>query len=62
MALALLLGLAIALVLEGVLYALFPELMQKVMKAALEEAPERLRMFGLGMACTGVFLVWVVSG
>ncbi|MEO0411654.1 MAG: DUF2065 domain-containing protein [Pseudomonadota bacterium] len=61
MASALLLGLAMALVLEGVLYALFPELMQKMIEAALKEQPERLRVFGLVMACVGVFLVWIIK-
>jgi hypothetical protein len=52
------LGLAIAL--EGMLYALFPAAMQRVMAAVLEQPTERLRLGGLAGAAVGVLLVWLV--
>lgn len=54
------LGLAIAL--EGIVYALFPTAMQRMMASVLTQAPGRLRIGGLFAAATGVMLVWLVRG
>ncbi|MDA1132944.1 MAG: DUF2065 domain-containing protein [Proteobacteria bacterium] len=56
------LGLAIALVLviEGTLYALFPEAMQRMMRSMQNQPAAVLRWTGLGIAALGVGLVWLI--
>ena len=51
------LGLAVAI--EGVLYALFPDAMRRMMVAALALPPEAIRLGGLAAAVCGVILVWL---
>jgi len=53
-------ALGLVLVIEGVLYALFPEGMKRAAARALLVPPQRLRLAGLAAACAGVVLVWVV--
>lgn len=53
-------ALALALVLEGIAYALFPEAMKRMVAQMLEMPPPVLRAAGLAAACLGVLLVWVV--
>ena len=53
---------ALVLVIEGVLYALFPEAMQRMMARALELPPSVLRYGGLALALTGLALAWIVRG
>jgi uncharacterized protein YjeT (DUF2065 family) len=55
-------ALGLALVLEGVLYSLAPGRARAVW-AMISSMPEgTLRMIGLGSACAGVLLVWLVRG
>ncbi len=54
------LGLAIAL--EGVLYALFPDAMKKFMVQVLAQPISHIRRAGLIAACIGVFVIWLVRG
>ena len=54
-----LIAIALVLVFEGILYTLFPEAMQRMMRMALDLPPEQLRMIGLFVALTGVTLVWL---
>jgi hypothetical protein len=55
-------ALALVLVIEGGLYALFPEGMRRMM-AQLQEIPEgRLRTMGLIGAVIGVVAVWLLRG
>lgn len=51
---------ALILVIEGLLYALFPEGVRRF--AALLEAlpPSRLRFFGLSMALAGAAIIWLL--
>jgi uncharacterized protein YjeT (DUF2065 family) len=51
------LGLAIAI--EGILYALFPDGMRRMMERALALPPRTIRATGLIAAVLGVGLVWV---
>ncbi len=51
------LGLAIAI--EGILYALFPDGMRRMMARALELPPSTIRATGLMAAVFGVGLVWL---
>ena len=53
-------GVALALVIEGALYALFPETMKRAAARALMVPPQALRLAGLVAACAGVFVVWLV--
>jgi uncharacterized protein YjeT (DUF2065 family) len=53
-------GLALVLVIEGILWSLFPETMKRaVMQAAALDSP-RLRIGGLAFAGLGVGLVWLI--
>jgi hypothetical protein len=55
-------ALALVLVIEGGLYALFPEGMRRMM-AQMQEVPEsRLRLMGLIGAVVGVVGVWLLRG
>ncbi len=58
----LLTALAIALFVEGVAYALFPQGMKKAMLHALTQPVSVLRLTGLTVALTGVVLVWLIRG
>ena len=53
-------GVALALVIEGALYALFPEAMKRAAARALMVPPLALRLAGLAAACVGVGVVWLV--
>ena len=58
----LLVGLGLAAVIEGALYALFPAQARLVwaMIAGMDE--QRLRLIGLAAAAFGVLVVWMVRG
>lgn len=53
-------AIGLVLVLEGVLYALFPERMQRMMASALTMPPSMLRGGGLLAAFVGFVVVWLV--
>lgn len=53
-------GLALVLVIEGIIYALFPEGMKRVAARTLAVPPQALRIAGLAAACVGVILVWLM--
>jgi uncharacterized protein YjeT (DUF2065 family) len=55
-------ALGLVLVIEGVLYALFPEAMQRMMRMALETPPVTLRWIGLAGALLGFWLIWAIKG
>ena len=55
-------ALALVLVIEGLLYALFPEAMQRMMRIALEAPPTVLRNGGLAAAILGFIVVWPIRG
>lgn len=55
----LLLGLGVALALEGALYAAAPDLMKRIAAAAGLSEPGRLRMAGLAALALGVAIVWL---
>ncbi len=58
----LLTAIALAIALEGALYALFPEAMKKFMAQVLEQPDSALRRAGLTAAVAGVALVWLIRG
>lgn len=55
------LALALILVIEGLLYALFPGAMHRLMTLALSQPPGIMRWMGLAAAALGVALVWLVQ-
>ena len=54
-------ALALVLVIEGMLYALFPDAMQRMMRVALEAPPTVLRNGGLAAAMLGVLVIWLIG-
>ncbi len=57
-----LVALALILVIEGAVYALFPEGMKRVMMRVIDEPPATLRTIGLAAALVGVAVVWLLRG
>ncbi len=55
------LALGVILVFEGVLYALFPDAMKRMMALVLTLPPETLRNTGLMVAASGVFVIWLIK-
>ena len=53
-------GLALVLVIEGILYALFPEGMKRAAARAMLVSPQMLRAAGLLAAAFGVAIVWLL--
>lgn len=53
-------GLALVLVIEGVLYALFPEGMKRAAMRAATLPSQALRGAGLAAAAVGVVIVWLL--
>jgi uncharacterized protein YjeT (DUF2065 family) len=53
-------ALGLVLVIEGVLYALFPDGMKRAAARAARVSPQALRLAGLCAACAGVAVVWLV--
>jgi uncharacterized protein YjeT (DUF2065 family) len=54
-------GVGIALAIEGVLYALFPEQIKRMMRIALERPTASLRTFGLLALAAGLAVIWLAS-
>jgi len=52
---------ALVLVIEGVLYALFPNAMQRMLEQIATLSPQSLRYAGLFSAVLGVALVWLLK-
>jgi uncharacterized protein YjeT (DUF2065 family) len=57
---AIITALGLVLVIEGAIYALFPEDMKRMMRVALAQPSGRLRMAGLAAATVGVVVVLLV--
>ena len=54
------LALALVMVIEGALYALFPAGMRRLIKSVLNQSENSLRRTGLVLAIAGFTLAWVV--
>jgi uncharacterized protein YjeT (DUF2065 family) len=54
--------LALVLVVEGTVYALFPDGMKRAMTIALAQPSGTLRMVGVSAVALGVLLVWLIRG
>lgn len=55
-------ALALVLVIEGLMYALFPDHLKRMMAVILSVPATTLRAAGLVAAAIGVGLVWLVRG
>ena len=55
-------ALALAIALEGIIYALFPDRMKRVMSIAIEQPTANLRFVGLLAAVLGVVIIWAIRG
>jgi uncharacterized protein len=53
-------GLALVLVIEGIVYALFPEGMKHLAQRSIQVQPQMLRASGLLAAALGVVIVWLL--
>lgn len=56
----LLTAVGLVLVIEGTLYALFPDYAQRAMRRVLEQLPQVLRIGGLVAVGVGFVFVWLV--
>ena len=52
-------ALGLALAVEGLLFAAFPDTVRRAMLEAAEAPSERMRMVGVASAVAGVLLVWL---
>ena len=55
-------GLALVLVIEGVLWSLFPDIMKRAVATALSMDSNALRTGGLVFAGMGLVIVWLIRG
>jgi uncharacterized protein YjeT (DUF2065 family) len=55
-------ALGLALAIEGLLFAAFPDAVKRAMVEAAQTPSERMRIVGIGSAVIGVVIVWVVRG
>ena len=55
-------ALGLVFVIEGLVFAAFPEAAKKAMNSVLETPDLSLRLIGIGSAVAGVFMVWLVRG
>jgi hypothetical protein len=56
----LVIGFALVLVIEGLLYALFPDAMKRMMVSVLSMPSSAMRSVGLFTAIVGVGIVWLI--
>lgn len=55
-------ALGLVLVIEGLLYAAFPEAMRRAVALVLSLPASQVRAVGLGTAAFGLVCVWLVRG
>lgn len=55
-------GIALVLVIEGLVYALAPSLIERLLEALREMPIETRRNLGLMTFATGIILLWLVRG
>jgi len=53
-------AMALILVIEGLLYALFTDSVRRMMILALALPPEKLKIFGFFMAGAGFIVLWIL--
>jgi uncharacterized protein len=55
-------ALGLVFVIEGLVFAAFPEAAKRAMSSVLETPDLSLRLIGIGSAVLGVLMVWLVRG
>ncbi len=55
-------ALGLAITIEGIAYALFPDGMKKIMAQVLTLPSGNIRAAGLAAAAAGIFILWLVRG
>jgi uncharacterized protein YjeT (DUF2065 family) len=55
-------GLGLVLVIEGLMWALAPNLATRLLEVAATTPPSALRIAGWGAALLGLCLVWLIRG
>ena len=55
-------ALGLLLIFEGLLYAIFPTTMKKIIKKMLNSSEETLKWSGITSAVFGLILIWFVKG
>ncbi len=55
-------ALGLAITIEGIAYALFPDGMKKMMAQVLTLPSGNIRVAGLAAAAAGIFILWLVRG
>jgi len=58
----LIVGIGLVLVIEGLLWALFPHLAMRMLEAAATTPPNSLRVAGWCTVAAGLVLVWLIRG
>ncbi|MAF96775.1 MAG: hypothetical protein CMM60_13640 [Rhodospirillaceae bacterium] len=58
----LIIALALAITIEGIAYALFPDGMKKMMAQVITLPSGNIRAAGLAAAAAGIFILWLVRG
>ena len=53
-------ALGLVLVLEGLVYAIFPRQMKAMLKSIIEYSDNTLVWIGISTALSGLFLIWIV--
>ncbi|MFN3232882.1 MAG: DUF2065 domain-containing protein [Alphaproteobacteria bacterium] len=54
-------ALGLVLVIEGILYALAPDWMRRMLHMLLSQSTESIRISGIAAALLGVVIVWLVQ-
>jgi len=57
-----LVALGLVFVLEGLLFAAFPDWTKRAMASVMEAPDSALRIVGIASALIGVLLIWVIRG
>ncbi|MCT4555617.1 MAG: DUF2065 domain-containing protein [Pelagimonas sp.] len=55
-------GIALVLIIEGLVYALAPSFVERMLEALRDMPPEARRLTGLLSALGGVVLLWLLRG
>ena len=55
-------ALGLVLVLEGLLFAAFPDFAKRAMESVMQAPDNMLRIVGLASALLGIALIWIVRG
>lgn len=55
-------AIGLALAIEGILYAVFPDAMKRMLEQVMAQPIQTLRMVGLITATFGVSIIWMIRG